>query len=127
MKTTMRKITGLVFAAVLLGSLSVTAAEMEGISGKMISVDPYRSSIEVTTEVPGLFGPMERDVSLDLAADVKWTICLGGSCTERRGVEGAWLIREYSAYEPYGLHTEGCPVSMAKTGDVVTEIWFEIC
>lgn len=128
MNTLMRKTIGFLFFAVLVTSgSSVMAAELEGIAGKMISIDPYRSSIQVKTEVPGLFGPVEKDVTLDLAADVKWYICLGGSCAEKNGIEGAWMIRDYATYEPLGLRTEGCNVSMAKSGNAITEIWFEIC
>lgn len=113
------------FAVLSLFAVSVMAAEREEILGRMMSVNEYESgvSINVQIETQGLSGPVTRDVSLDLAPDVKWVVCLGPTCTEKRGVEGSRMLMEYAPYEPYGIMVEGSDVILIKSEDAITEVW----
>lgn len=128
MNTITKKRMGILFSAVLvLSAVSTLAAESDIMTGKLISINPDQSIVDVKVDVMGFSGPMTKDVSLDLAADVKWSICLGGSCVEKIGIEGPWMLQEYSAYEAYGLRVEGCDVTMVKSRDAITEIRIDIC
>lgn len=128
MNTITKKVMSILFSAVLVFSaVSALAAESDIMTGKLISVSPEQSMVDVKVDVMGLSGPMTRDVSLDLAADVKWSICLGDSCAEKIGIEGPLMLKEYSAYEAYGLRVEGCDVTMVKSRDAITEIRIDIC
>ncbi len=128
MKTITKKGMGILFSAVLVFSaVSALAAESDIMTGKLISLNPDQSIVDVKIDVMGFSGPMTKDVSLDLAADVKWSICLGGSCAEKIGIEGPLMLQEYSAYEAYGLRVEGCNVTMVKSRDAITEIRLDIC
>lgn len=126
---TIKKGMGILFSAVLvLSAISALAAESDIMTGKLISLTPEQGIVEVRVDVMSLSGPMTKVVSLDLAADVKWSICLGGSCVEKIGIEGAWMLQEYSADEAYGLiKVEGCNVTMVKPRDAITEIRLDIC
>lgn len=111
------------FAVLSLFAVSAMAADREEITGHLNSVDQYESSINVQVEAQGLAGPIIRDLNLDLAADVRWVICLGTSCAEKTGIEGAWMLKEYAAYEPYGIMVDGSEVTMIKSEDAITEVW----
>lgn len=124
-----RGVSLLSFVILSLFAMSAMAAEREEIIGRMMSVNEYESgalTIDVQVETQGLTGPVMRDMSLELADDVKWVICLGTGCAETQGNQGIGILDFYSQFEPYGVLVQGSDVVLVKSDEYISEVWVSI-
>lgn len=93
---------GLLVLVVLLGTSGNLFAGEREIRGKVVGYNGVDGVLVLRVGVYGIAGEAERDLTFDVSG-AKWTVCLGGSCSDREGKAGFGELGFYRTFEAYGM------------------------